>query len=125
MIEITRRDGSITIKGHAGYAERGQDIVCAAVSALTQVFIASVDKLTDDDIKAVISAGNTVIQYGDLTERAQVLLNSFFIGIQMIAEAYPAHVTMKSPSIEDVKSYGLKTSESFKKSEVKNVRKLV
>ena len=34
--------------GHAGYAEEGSDIICAAVSALTVNAINSIDELTDD-----------------------------------------------------------------------------
>ena len=38
-IRIFRTEGHITavnVEGHTGYAEEGSDIVCAAVSALTQ-----------------------------------------------------------------------------------------
>lgn len=92
MIEIKKTDGEIAIKGHAGYAPHGQDIVCAAISALTQVFIASVDKLTDDKIKCVITAGNCLIRYKNLSADAQLLMDSFFIGLTMIAEEYPKNV---------------------------------
>lgn len=44
MILISHEKGCITINGHAGYAPNGQDIVCAAVSALVQTFIASVEE---------------------------------------------------------------------------------
>ncbi len=36
--------------GHAGYAEEGTDIICAAVSALTVNAINSIDELTDDAV---------------------------------------------------------------------------
>ena len=92
MITITQTDGEITIKGHANYAERGKDIVCAAVSALTQTFIESVEQLTDDNLKCVISAGNVVIRYTDLSKQGQLLRRSFFIGLEMIADSYPQNV---------------------------------
>ena len=34
MIRVTAEPGRLTLEGHAGYAPAGQDIVCAAVSAL-------------------------------------------------------------------------------------------
>lgn len=92
MITITHRNNTITVRGHAGYAEIGKDIVCASISTLTQVFVASVGEMTDDKLKCEIRAGNAVISYKNLSERAQVLLDSFFIGCRMIAEAYPQHV---------------------------------
>ena len=94
MIEITHQNNKITISGHAGYAEHGKDIVCASISALTQVLIASVEQLTDDNLKCDIRPGNAVIIYGNLTERAQVLLDSFFVGVRMIANNYPKHVNL-------------------------------
>lgn len=94
MINISRSAGLITIDGHANYAPYGQDIVCAAVSTLTQVFIASVEELTPDTIKSSLAAGKVVIRYGNLSEKAQTLLNSFFIGLEMIANSYPENVQM-------------------------------
>lgn len=96
MIEINRQNGCITIEGHAGYAPHGQDIVCAAVSALVQTFIASVEELTADEIKAVKSKEGQIqtIQYKHLTERAQVLLDAFFVGIRMIADSYPRNLKL-------------------------------
>ena len=94
MIEITHANGNITITGHAGYAEHGKDIVCSAISAITQVFIESVAQLTGDKIKSVISAGNAVIRYTDLSEQGQLLMKSFFIGLKMIADEYPQCVRL-------------------------------
>lgn len=92
MIVVKVRENSLTIDGHAGYAEFGKDIVCAAVSALTQSFIKSVETLTADKLKYKISSGNTVILHGDLSEKSQTLLDSFFIGICMIANEFPENV---------------------------------
>jgi uncharacterized protein YsxB (DUF464 family) len=94
MIEVKRNSGGITIQGHAGYAPHGQDIVCAAVSTLVQTFLASVDELTADEMLVGFSQQGQIqsIQYERLSERAQVLLDALFIGIQMIADTYPANV---------------------------------
>ena len=94
MITINHSDGCIKIEGHAGYAAHGQDIVCAAISTITQVFLASVEDLTTDNLKSDIRAGNAVIEYGDLSANAQLLMDSFFVGVQMIADEYPHHVKL-------------------------------
>ncbi|MEE1514378.1 MAG: ribosomal-processing cysteine protease Prp [Christensenellaceae bacterium] len=75
MIVINRRKDGFIITGHAGYAEPGKDIVCAAVSALLQAFIASIEELTHDKIKHDISAGNAVIRYENLSERGRATQN--------------------------------------------------
>ena len=43
-----------TAGGHAGYAEAGQDIVCAAVSALVQSAIGGITEVVGAEAKAVI-----------------------------------------------------------------------
>ncbi len=94
MVTIHHKEGCITIDGHAGYAPAGQDIVCAAVSALVQTFIASVEELTADEINASVNEQGQIqtIQYKSLSTPGQVLLGSFLIGIQMIAESYPSYI---------------------------------
>ena len=94
MININHTEGKITVIGHANYAESGKDIVCAAISALLQTFIASVEKLTADKLKCEIGHGKAIICYGSLSETAQALLSSFFVGCEMIAEAYPDFVKL-------------------------------
>lgn len=96
MITITHSPGRITIDGHAGYAVIGQDIVCAAVSALVQTFLASVEELTTDSIEATRNAQGQIqlIQYRKLSEGAQLLLASFFVGIRMIADSYPSNLKL-------------------------------
>lgn len=92
MIEISHQDNTITVKGHAGYAPHGQDIVCASISVLIQVFVASVEELSDDTLKCEMRPGNAVISYKNLSEKSRTLLDSFLLGCRMIANAYPQHV---------------------------------
>ena len=92
MIEVGVRKDGIMISGHAGYAPAGSDIVCAGVTALTQELIRSMEGLTDDRIETDIGSGMASIQYGDLSEKGRLLIDSFFIGICMIAEEFPDYV---------------------------------
>ena len=92
MIEVGLRKDGIMISGHAGYAPTGSDIVCAGVTALTQELIRSMEGLTDDLIETDIGSGMASIQYGDLSEKGRLLIDSFFIGICMIAEEFPDYV---------------------------------
>ena len=92
MIEVKRSSGSITIKGHAGYAPHGQDIVCAAVSTLAQNMVYSISELTEDKIQCDMQPGSVEIRYGNLSADAQLLVSSFFIGIREVANVYPNHV---------------------------------
>jgi uncharacterized protein YsxB (DUF464 family) len=92
LIVITQSNSCITIEGHAGYAPHGQDIVCAGISTLVQTLVQSLEDLCADEISYHLKSGWVEIKHGDLSAKAQVLVNSFFIGVYMIAERYPDHV---------------------------------
>lgn len=94
MIEIARHEAGITINGHAHYAEAGKDIVCAGISALVQTLIQSIEELTADKIQYSMSPGTVDIKFGNLSEQAQLLVSSFFVGAQMIADEYPDNVKL-------------------------------
>ena len=92
MIEVRIRPERIEISGHAGYAEPGKDIVCAGVTALTQTLIQSIDDLTDGEIEYRISPGKVEVEYRNLSEKSKTLVDSFFIGVSMIADEFPEYV---------------------------------
>ena len=95
LIEASVRRDGITVKGHANYAVSGSDIVCAGVTALALTLIKSVKDLTEDKIEYEISPGRVDIKYGNLSEKSKTLVDSFFIGICLIAEEFPEHVKVR------------------------------
>ena len=94
MIIVERGKDNIKIKGHANYAPIGQDIVCSAVSVLVQTLIQSVEELTADKIEYSMQPGTVDIKFWCLSEQSKVLIDAFFIGIKVIAEAYPDNVKL-------------------------------
>lgn len=92
MIHITKGENLIFVSGHANYAEPGRDIVCAGVSALVQTLIQGFEELTSEKFSYDMTPGAVHIYFGNLSERARLLVDSFFIGVSMIAEEYPENV---------------------------------
>ena len=79
-------------KGHAGYAEAGEDIVCAAISILTINFVNSVELLTDSFPEVVEDSDKgylmvTIKEYDK--DDVQLLFNSLSLGLDNIREEYP------------------------------------
>lgn len=67
----------------------GRDIVCAAVSVLSLNTINSIEKLTEDPFKTEQSDGDLKFRLtGPCSEQTQLLLNSYQLGIDSIAESY-------------------------------------
>ena len=88
MIVVNITQTGLTVDGHAGYAETGNDIICAAVSALAQGLIHSMEALTDDRISYRIRDGHIDIKYGNLSEQGKLLIDSFFIAVSDIQITY-------------------------------------
>ena len=79
----------IDIKGHAGYAKRGQDIVCASVSTLTYFFINCIKHIEEDSIKYLnINDGDVKIKL-NISEKTKPLLEVFQLLMKDIIAQYP------------------------------------
>ena len=67
----------IVMEGHAGYAQEGEDIICAAVSALSLNFFNSVETFTEDEFEG--RAGQEDVQFefrftSDISPESQLLM---------------------------------------------------
>ncbi len=88
-------DGGYTgfrVKGHAGYADHGRDIVCAAVSALVINTINSVAQFTEDVFENTVDPDRGIVFFS-LTKRpvsvsSELLLKSLVLGLSGIEDEY-------------------------------------
>lgn len=76
--------------GHAGYARKGSDIICAAVSALTINFVNSLEKLTGQSFESEADEeGRIRVIFKEETEpEAALLLDSYMLGVRSVLEDY-------------------------------------
>lgn len=88
MIRVQVRENKIRVHGHAGYAPRGQDIVCAAVSALTLTLIKGLEQVAGMEIKIRESNGNICIEWQVMNDTGKALMDTWFLGISSIADDY-------------------------------------
>lgn len=91
MIDITKKISpcliDIKIEGHAGYAAKGFDIVCASVSILYHTLylaLASEGTTSLDDATGEIMVKRTA--------KTDEIVEYFFKGFSAIAEAHPENV---------------------------------
>lgn len=97
MITVEVKTNQIAIRGHARAGPKGQDIVCASVSVLFQTLITSIETFTKDKIGYSLKPGDAYLRWnGNLSERAKLLIDSFFIGICGVASAYPENINIKA-----------------------------
>lgn len=90
MIRVRAGERRITVSGHAGHAPAGQDIVCAAVSALTYALAGYLEE-TGQAARSDIRRGYADIEGAEGCGAAFALVRC---GIEQLAAAYPGCVEM-------------------------------
>lgn len=97
IIRIKRKDGQITaftVSGHAGLAPKGEDIVCAAVSALVQTFYFSLQRLLHLHVTADVRDGYFHLSLpanlaAETQAKVTLLAENMLIGLDEINISYP------------------------------------
>jgi len=96
MVRITINKHGFTSEGHSEYAEEGKDIVCSAISVLTQTItwgLAKYCKACGEQRKGFIS-----VKINEINETSKVLLKTLLFGLQQIQKEYPEQLTIKEES---------------------------
>lgn len=93
-VDSRHRYTGIELLGHAGLADdhqEGQELVCAAVSALTLNMANSVEHFTETAFEAEEDEQSGMFRFqftGDAGPEAILLMNSLVLGLQDIEESY-------------------------------------
>jgi uncharacterized protein YsxB (DUF464 family) len=90
--------------GHAEYAEKGADVICAGISALTMSTVLALQKLTKlklqikkNNAKGLLECNWNCIP--SEIERANLIVQVMSIGLQDIASQYPAYLRINEVEV--------------------------
>lgn len=95
-----------SVKGHTGFAETGEDIVCAAVSALTSHTIGSIESLAGDacDYKVREEPPLVTFTFRDVpSEAGKLFLKAFKMSMQDLEGAYGENIRVSTKKLKDDK----------------------
>ena len=102
MIQVTyyRKYNRLTVTGHAGSAEPGQDLVCASASILAYTLAANVANMADNgQVRQPIiklSEGNSEISCNprhNLKASITLVFDSICVGFEMLAHDHPQYIS--------------------------------
>jgi len=91
MTTINVGEDYIHVFGHSGYAPEGLDIVCSAISTLTE----SLDrylKATGNNVESNGDVGEYMIYLNKLNDTGGTLINEYIKMIDEIIQDYPRYV---------------------------------
>lgn len=111
MIQVQVFQNNSVIKGfkvlgHAGYEVKGQDIVCAGVSALTQTALLGLEEFIPEHYQWKISQDGYIECYLDAgldnqkLHDAQVILVTMLRGLESIQDQYGDYIVI---AVQEVK----------------------
>lgn len=97
MITITYNDDGkkrrLTVEGHAGYAEPGKDIICAAASTLV---ISLRDAMADSEVPFDETVGDGYAQITCEDEKAREWFYMAMRGFLTLAGMYPEYYAVRT-----------------------------
>lgn len=89
----------LTLDGHANYAPAGQDIVCAAVSALIYTLAGNLERmLRPGEYTLDLAQGHALIEARPPRDRAEdcrKLFGAIAHGLSMLAAQYGNHIQLE------------------------------
>ena len=88
----------IEAKGHANYAKQGQDVVCAAVTAIVAACANALTDLLHVDVAYHMEAGDVGFRLKEVdarTKDVRLLTESCLLGLRQIAAGYPANLCVR------------------------------
>ncbi len=88
---------SLKVTGHAGLADKGNDIICAAISSLVQTFAGGVESSLEGLVKGHLEAGNcnlTITVPQGQQNQLRAVCKVFKFGFLKISESYPEQVKL-------------------------------
>ena len=102
MIEIVLRrpadtSAFVSVKGHSGYARKGSDIVCSAVSALVQTMTLGIKEQFKARIDGHLEQGDTELSFSVDSKYINCFFKVYSIfrsGFEAIASSHPEHVRL-------------------------------
>ena len=93
---------SVESKGHAGFARRGKDIVCSAISILMINTVNSIKSFTEDKIEVKSDQEKGEISFflsEDYSGKTELLLKSLLLGLSEIEEEYPKNLRIYTEEV--------------------------
>ena len=106
-VTVTRENGSpvgFHVSGHATMGEYGEDLVCAAVSAIVQTAILGITEVCRIQAGVSIEEGETVCILSkdagaDAIQRAGIVFDTMIAGLRSIQATYPKTLKFRNKEV--------------------------
>ena len=102
-VHIDREDIKLTMDGHAGYAEAGSDIICAAASILVYTAASRLREITQGDGLSVRLAPGDAFIHADapwqIMDECRSVLDTISAGFTLLSGKYPEYLSVETGGV--------------------------
>ena len=99
VVIFRNKDGHMirfSVTGHADMAPRGEDIVCAGISALTQAAVIGLEKYVGSRLEVKVESGELTMKLLNVPDlQTNAILETMLFGLSEIAQNYPKSVHIR------------------------------
>jgi hypothetical protein rflaF_00230 len=89
MTEDGRSIKAFCVKGHSGYADAGNDIVCASVSSAVMLTVNTAAEFFGIDLDINVDEGDIRCEVKEISENSDRLLNSLKAHLSEVSNEFP------------------------------------
>ncbi|MBR2411133.1 MAG: ribosomal-processing cysteine protease Prp [Clostridia bacterium] len=90
---IREDSASFTVKGHSGFAEAGEDIVCAAVSSAAYMAVNTVTEILGEKGSVKVKDGYLQFKVSG-NNAARDIIRGLLLHLEELSKDYPDYVTV-------------------------------
>lgn len=101
-VHVKRHQGNIQeveIRDHAGYADAGQDLVCAGVSSIAVGMMNALDEMVPEACDFVLKEAYIKIETILQDETAGILLKGMYYQLSTMQESYADYITINDQEV--------------------------
>lgn len=102
LVSILKHNGIIEemkVSGHAEYADKGKDLVCAGVSTIMIGSLNALDLLAKDTCDLQIKANQIQIKTKINTYDSQLIIKTVILQLETLKEKYSDYICIKQTEV--------------------------
>jgi uncharacterized protein YsxB (DUF464 family) len=93
MVKVYINSYGFSVQGHANYDEYGFDIVCSAISAISQSVALAIKKYGKAKVRT--TSGWVSVDLEEFSKETDILIDVLRMGLLEIEKEYPKHLEVR------------------------------
>ncbi len=88
-----------SVSGHAGYANSGKDIVCAAVTTAVNMTANGITEIAKQNASVNVSENEVQLKVEQSTHESALLLQSMRLQMELLEEQFPKNIRIQDMEV--------------------------